>query len=141
MQKTAGIMYTVGKVLNIIGIVFASLFSVLLVVAIAQKDQVYQELINQGYTDFASPEELAAMLSGILIAIIIGLVLTILLLIFGNKAKKALGNGETAPHVIVLVFAVLSGEIFYLIGSILGIVLSSSKSNNQPQQEPPATQE
>lgn len=127
MQKAAGILYTVGKVFNIISIVVVSLL-ILFFIAVLIDPQAF-------YNDFASEygittiEEFAAFIGGLLIVLIVGLVFEILMLVFGNMGKKALGNGEVKPQILVLVFAILSEGIFYLIASILGLVLASSNKN------------
>lgn len=131
MQKAAGILYTVGKVFNIISIVVVS-FLILFSIAVLIDPQAF-------YNDFASNipseygittiEEFAAFTGGLLIVLIVDLVFEILMLVFGNMGKKALGNGEVKPQILVLVFAILSEGIFYLIASILGLVLASSNKN------------
>ena len=127
MQKTAGIFYTIGKVFNIIEIVFIVLMALVAAYGVANSEQLYQELINQGVTDIASAAELATLCTTLLVSMIVALVLSVLILVFGTKAKKALGNGDKKPQIIVLVFAILAGGIFYLIASIMGLVLACSK--------------
>lgn len=137
MQKTAGILYTVGKVLNIIEIVFMVLFTFVSFYGIANAQKIFEQMQSEGSlpAEITGPEAITAMFTTLLIAMIVALVFAIIMLIFGNKAKKALGNGEQKPQIIALVFAILSGGIFYLIASIMGLVLASKGAKTEPQTE------
>ena len=128
MQKAAGILYTVGKVFNIIGIVVMGILILGSVAMLADSQQYF----NQYAADLqvATLEEFTTLITGMLIGCIIALAIQIITLVFANKGKKALGNGEVKPQIIVLVFAILGESIFYLIASILGLVLASS--NKKP---------
>ena len=136
MENSTKLMYKIGKIFAIIEIVFGVLIEFVCFYGIAEKEKIFQELVNQGYTQFSSAEEVAALFIALAIGLIVALVLTILLIYFGNKATKAIGNGEMKPQVLVLVFSILAGQVFYFVGAILGMILASKKpTNQQPTQE------
>ena len=125
LTKASSVLYTVAKVFNIIEIVCVVLVSIISLAGIAMKDDVWARLDAETQSQLVNIDGMVAMLSGLLIACIIGLVIQIVILVFGKKGKAALGTTNTTPHVVVLVFAVLGGGIFYLLASIFGLVVSS----------------
>ena len=137
MQKAAGTLYTVAKVLNIIGIVFMALFALVSFYGISNAQKIFDQMQADGSLppEITSPEAISAVFTTLLIVMVVALVFSILLLVFGGKAKKALGNGESKYQIIVLVLSILGGGIFYLIASILGLVLANKKPTEQPEQQ------
>ncbi|MBO4572826.1 MAG: hypothetical protein J5762_03560 [Clostridia bacterium] len=124
MGSASKILYTVGKVVNIIEIVMTSLMLLLgLVVMIF------------GETVAANIEALSGMLTmasgtGFTIGGAVALVISIVTLVLANNATRALDNGvkENAPHIVMIVIGVL-GDIFYLLGGIFGLVAENTESS------------
>lgn len=124
MGSASKILYTVGKVVNIIEIVMTSLMLLLgLVVMIF------------GETVAANIEALSGMLTmasgtGFTIGGAVALVISIVTLVLANNATRALDNGvkENAPHIVMIVVGVL-GDIFYLLGGIFGLVAENTESS------------
>lgn len=52
------------------------------------------------------------------------LVLTILCIVFATRSIKEIeeGSKEAKPHIVMIVFGALCGDIFYLLGGIFGLV-------------------
>lgn len=123
MGNASKILYTVGKVVNIIEIVMTSLMLLLgLVVMIF------------GETVAANIEALSTMLTmasgtGFTIGGAVALVISIVTLVLANNATRALDNGikENAPHVVMIVIGAL-GDIFYLLGGIFGLVAENTEN-------------
>ena len=122
MKEASKIMYTIGKIFNIIGLVITSLTLVLPIILIAMPDEIYKQQKTIDGTKL-SVEQIQALGVGTLVAVIIGIVLLIVALCLASYAKRKLNNNtrEIAPHVIMIIVGVFA-SIFYLIGGILGLV-------------------
>ena len=130
MEKTAKLMYKIGKILAIIGVVFSVILTIVSVYGIAEAGNLLSQ-IQETYPEITTVEQVVALFATLAVVMGIGLILEILMIIFGNKASAALGNGEQKPQVIALVLAILSGQVFYFIGGILGLVLANKKQTPQ----------
>ena len=125
LTKASSVLYTVAKVFNIIEIVFVALIGVVCLYGMTQQDTLWSQLDAQTQAELGSPEAMVALLSGMLIAMVIALVLQIIILVFGKKAKAALGTNNSTPHIVVLVLAIIGGGIFYLLASIFGLIVAN----------------
>ena len=123
MKQASSIMYTIGKVFNIIGIVVCGLLLILPIVMMAMPEEIYNQ---QRASDFnrLTVDQIKVLGVGVLIGLIIALIVEIVILVLAIYAKKKLNNNtkETAPHIIMIIIGALGGSIFYLIGGILGLV-------------------
>ena len=124
MGNASKILYTVGKVVNIIEIVMTSLMLLLGLVVM-----IFGETIT------ANIEALSGMMTmlsgtGFTIGGAFALVLSIVTLVLANNATRALDNGikENAPHIVMIVIGVL-GDIFYLLGGIFGLVAENTENS------------
>lgn len=122
MKNASRVLYTVGKVINIIEIVCAVLMIALGAVAIAMPEKIAAESAAQGISKYDSPAEVKAAGMTILITAIVLLVVSVIIFALAKKATKSLKNGatDTTPHVIMLVIG-LFGDIFYFLGGFFGI--------------------
>ena len=127
MGKASKVLYTIGKVFNIIEIVF---LVVLLVggIIINASPEMLVESMPEAYE---TVEMAKAASVGLIVAAIIGLIVSIVVLIFAIRAKKAVDDGKKnlAPHIIMVVIGVISGDMFYLLGGIFGIIAESNSEN------------
>ena len=121
MKEASSIMYTIGRIFNIIGIVLTSLLLILPIIMMAMPEELYnqQKAVD---TNKLSVEQIKALGVGLLIGLIISIIVLIVVLCLANYASKKLKNNEkdTAPHVIMIIIGVF-GSLFYLIGGILGL--------------------
>ena len=123
MGNASKILYTVGKVVNIIEIVMTSLM-LLLGVAV----MIFGEAIAVNFQAVASFLNMATG-TGFTIGGAVALVLSIVTLVLANNATRALENGvtENAPHIVMIVVGVF-GDIFYLLGGIFGLVAENTEN-------------
>ena len=132
MKNAARILYKIGKVFSIISLIASVLMIILAVAGIAMKEDLFQSLVNQGNTDITSVEQLLTLLIGMIVVFAISVVIEAVRLNFVGKAINALGTDEKVPHIVLLVLGVINTGIFYIIASIMGLVLASKTSNPTP---------
>lgn len=132
MKNASKIMYTIGKVINVIEIVFAVLFILLSVLIISQPNAIAEEAIKQGATALDTPQKAQSCGIVMLVGAIIALIVSIVIFILATRAVKRLKENDkgTTPHVIMLVIGVF-GDIFYFLGGLFGIL----SVNERPTQE------
>jgi len=122
MSNASKIMYTIGKVINVIEIIATALALLFGVLVLIFGESVIPDMTMLG--------ELTAMTAGTGLTVggVIALVLSVVTLILANNATRALENGraDNAPHIIMIVIGVL-GDVFYLLGGIFGIVAENSR--------------
>ena len=125
MKSAAKILYTIGKVINIIGIVACA---ILVAAGIAVSALGAQAIETNGVE--LTAEQIAVLGVGLIVAGVISLIIEIVVLVFASKAIKAVGDGakSNAPHIIMIVIGVIGSDIFYLLGGIFGLV-SESQDN------------
>ena len=133
MKNASKVLYTVGKVFNIIGIVATALAVVFSLFMIFDNVNLYNTLVEDGLTDV--PNALALKHVGIVVlfALIISLAYEITALVLVTKAQKMVKANEhsNTPHIIMIVLGAL-GSLCYLIGGIFGLI---SLTTSAPQQQ------
>lgn len=131
MKSASKIMYTIGKVMNIISIVFLSMFLILAVFSTI----FYQDIYNNMGVKFPSnwtANSFKATSIAMIVVFSIALVVSIVILVLAIRSSKALENDDAnvTPHIIMVVIGAF-GEIFYLLGGIFGLVEASEKARKQ----------
>lgn len=124
MKNASKVMYLIGKIINIIEIVVASLLLASAIFVIGAPDQFVGKVDK-----ITTAEEAKAMGIALLVIAIIILTISIVILVLASKAKKALDNGATdnKPHIIMIVIGVLGGDIFYLLGGVFGVIAENKQ--------------
>ena len=130
MKTASKVMYTIGRIFNIIALIIALLILILGIVCAASPN--FQEKLIESSDDVA--DLTAAKAYGITL-IIIGAVMIVIysvLCALASHASKALNNTkkENAPHIIMIIIGIF-GDIFYLLGGIFGLVAESENSNKE----------
>ena len=140
MKSASKVMYTIGRVFNIIAIVLFAILLIFGIVFAATPDKIVE--LSE---DFAEAD--AARAYGVTLIIVAAIFLIIYSVICGlaGHARKALNNGRTdkAPHIIMIIVGVF-GDIFYLLGGIFGLVAEreeASARDDAPVEEAPAAEE
>lgn len=128
MKNAARILYKIGKVFSIISLIASVLMIILAVAGIAMKEDLFQSLVDQGNTDITSVEQLLTLLIGMIVVFAISVVIEAVRLNFVGKAINALGTDEKVPHIVLLVLGVINTGIFYIIASIMGLVLAAQNN-------------
>lgn len=128
MKTTSKIFYTIGKIFNIIGIVVTALCLIGGIVVLALAPQISANVDGE-YSTLA----IRTLGIGLIIGCAIGLAIEIVVLCVAIYASKALDNGkrDNVPHITIIVIGVISGDIFYLIAGICGLI----EENTQPKVE------
>ncbi len=125
MKNASQIMYKIGKIINIIVIPLSALLVIIGIVG------VVLSAIGGAVTEDASFAAFAAA-SGAYIGMgIFLLVFSIVSLIICSKkwANIEAGSDEVADRVFLIVFGVLSDNIFYILCGIFSLVARSQESN------------
>ena len=120
MGKASKIMYTIGRIFNIVGIVISAIVLLLGMIF----------TIIGGVENAADDNTAALLASGLsmLVSGIICLAIEIVVFVLASKASKALENNttENKPHIIMIVVGAVGSDIFYLLGGIFGLVAENS---------------
>ena len=124
MKKASQILYTIGKVFNVIEIVGLALMTLLGILVMAFPEQAFVSNMVEN-VNFMRGSGMGMLWSGI-----IGLIISSVVLYFANRATKSLENNvtENSPHIIMIIVGFF-GVIFYLVGGILGIIAENSENH------------
>ena len=123
MKNASKILYTVGKVVNVIEIVLTSLALVFGVLVLIFGRQIIPDIpMIIDITAIATG-------TGFTVGGVVALIISIVTLVLANNATRALENGtvDNAPHIVMIVIGVF-GDIFYLLGGIFGIVSENTEN-------------
>ena len=122
MKDASRILYTIGKIFNIIGLV-VSLLCLILPIMILANSQLFFDQQKASAGNRMTLAQIQVLGVILLVVLIIGIVFEIVALLLAIHASKKLNNNtkEVAPHVIMIIVGILC-SIFYLIGGILGLV-------------------
>ena len=128
MKSTSKILYRIGQVFNIISILLLAFFIFAFAYGMANSESVYEEIAKQGSVEYTVDEFHKFCTVG-LITVIIAAVIDIVVFIIAHKAIKALDKPgvQLGYHVTMIVIGILGGDLFYLIGAIVGLVAESSQ--------------
>ena len=115
MGKASKIMYTIGRIFNIVELVCCALMIIAGVILTA--------LSAGGTIDEAQVEALGSGI-GLLVAGVVSFIIVLVVYFLATKAQKTIGNGTTekGPHIMMIVVGAISGDLFYLLGGIFGII-------------------
>ena len=121
MKLAAKIMYIIGRISNIIYLVFAICMLVIGIISAAggalgavadaeQEAEAYLAAIGGGV--------------GLITAGVIFFVISLVVLILSKKGINALNNNttENAPHIVMIVIGAIGQNIFYILGGIFALV-------------------
>jgi len=122
MKDASRILYTIGKIFNIIGLV-VSLLCLILPIMILANSQLFFDQQKASAGNRMTLAQIQVLGVILLVVLIIGIVFETVALLLAIHASKKLNNNtkEVAPHVIMIIVGILC-SIFYLIGGILGLV-------------------
>ncbi len=115
MRNASKTMYRIGRVFSFILLGIAAIVAILFTVFMI--------------VDLASDKGLHYL--GNLISTLIWLAFIIVVIVLATNAIKNTeeDNKNPGPHIIMIVFGALSGDVFYLLGGIFGIIANSQENN------------
>ena len=122
MGKATRMLYTVGKVFNIIEIILSVLGLTAGILAVVFNNDIGERLLTAGLDMIDPVNTLSVTGWGLILSSAVMLLVSAIVLALANNAYNAVTNGrvDITPHVVMIVVGVF-GNIFYLIGGVLGI--------------------
>lgn len=116
MRNASKTMYKIGRIFNFVLLGLAALliviYTILMIVHLANNEGLWY--------------------LGTIIGLTIWLAIIIVTIIFATRAIKAIDEDEknNAPHITMIVFGAISGDVFYLLGGIFGLIAISQETEN-----------
>ena len=123
MKSASKLLYAIGFVFNIIGLVIIALFITLCGVALGSAEIVAKVAEESQH----SVELTQQVLLTFVIVLSVVFVIHFIILFMVANAKKHLDNktGKVSPHLVLLLLGILDCNLFYLLGGIFGMVAAS----------------
>lgn len=123
MKTASKVMYTIGRIFNILAIIACVILIVVGIVAMVMPGK-----LAESSDDITTADEAKAMGMSILIAGAVLFAVYTVICVLAGHARKALNNNKTenAPHIIMIIVGIF-GDIFYLLGGIFGLVGEHTK--------------
>lgn len=113
MKRASTIFYRLGQVFSII---FAIIYSCFLIGGVI--------MTIMGGTNKATP----ILIVGIVVTLVFLFLLAmdIVLIVLAGKAVKSMKEdaGKLSPHILLVIFGLLSMDYFYVIGGVLGFIVA-----------------
>ena len=118
MSSASKIMYTIGRIFNIIAIVVTIIIVIIGIVGLAAPDKLAGASEDLPDANAARAYGLVCLITGAILLVVYSIVCAI-----AGYARRALNNGkkDKAPHILMIIIGVF-GDIFYLLGGIFGLV-------------------
>ena len=120
MKVASKIMYTIGKVINIIEIILHMIIITAGILIINLAEKIFE---SQSNPNKYSVDEIRNVGTLLLVIGIVFLIVAIVILVLASIAQSKLDNNkkDNAPHIVMIVIGVF-GDIFYLLGGVFGLV-------------------
>ncbi len=120
MKVASKIMYTIGKVINIIEIILHMIIITAGILIINLAEKIFE---SQSNPNKYSVDEIRNAGTLLLVIGIVFLIVAIVILVLASIAQSKLDNNkkDNAPHIVMIVIGVF-GDIFYLLGGVFGLV-------------------
>ena len=125
MRNSSQIMYKIGRIFSFILVGLYALLAILntiwLIVHIV---------------DGASAAGITSDVLGIVFALI-WIALTIVCIVLATKAIKDMQEDakNNQPHIIMIVFGAICGDVFYVLGGIFGLIANNQEKNEEQPKE------
>ena len=121
MRNASQVMYKIGRIFSF---VLLALFAVLFV--------VYSILLVVHNIQDAGAAVIGSDI-GTMIWALIWTGLVIVLIILATRAIKTMQEDSkaNAPHIVMIVFGAITGDIFYLLGGIFGLIAIGQENGSQ----------
>ncbi len=123
MKTASKVMYTIGRIFNILAIIACVILIVVGIIAMVMPGK-----LAESSDDITTADEEKAMCMTILITGAFLFVVYVVICALAGHARKALNNNKTenAPHIIMIIVGIF-GDIFYLLGGIFGLIGEHTK--------------
>ena len=119
MKVATRVMYTIGKIFSIIELIGFVLLTVLGILYIVLAPTLAEQL--EQYADAATV--MAAGISMIVYGLIFTVIVILTIALVNNAHRKIkAGDRRKFPHILVMVMGFVSGDIFYFLGGLFGLI-------------------
>lgn len=130
MKTATKAMYVIGLIINIV-VALGCLVATLIYGISMGNNEVLEEIYNAAepgtYESVAAVKALFTTVFVVFLILLIIKLITIWVGIMGIKKANDEKGGQVGFHVAALILGMLSGEIFYILGGIFGLVNEGKK--------------
>ena len=128
MKNTSKLLYAIGFIINLLGVVITTTVVILLSVVISDPAKVAVIATDSNRTVAFVSDVLTALLIIFAAGLFIQIVVAILTIIARHNLVKK--TGVMAPHIILLILGILSFNLLYLLGGIFAMVAASNEDDD-----------
>ena len=128
MKNTSKLLYAIGFIINLLGVVITTTVVILLSVVISDPAKVAVIATDSNRTVAFVNDVLVALLIIFAVGLFIQIVVAILTIIARHNLVKK--TGVMAPHIILLILGILSFNLLYLLGGIFAMVAASNEDDD-----------
>lgn len=119
MKTATRVMYTIGKIFSIIELIGFLLMVVGGIIMIVAAPAIAEQSEQYADATAAIAAGTSLIVFGLIYAVIV--ILTIALVNNAHRKIKA-GDRRKFPHILVMVMGFVSGDIFYFLGGLFGLI-------------------
>jgi hypothetical protein len=128
MKNTSKLLYAIGFIINLLGVVITTTAVILLSVVISDPAKVAVIATDSNRTVAFVSDVLNALLIIFAIGLFIQIVVATLTIVARHNLVKK--TGVMAPHIILLILGILSFNLLYLLGGIFAMVAASNEDDD-----------
>ena len=136
MKKASSVMYLLGRIFEILEIIFSAFGAFIGFVAAQNSELVYQKIVESGAnTDITSAAQVKEVGIGMIISCAIAIVLGVVVLTLLARAKFAVEESKPAKklHISLIVLGVFT-NLFILLGGAFALGAGEVAQAQQPEQ-------
>ena len=119
MKNASATMYKIGRIFTFVLLGIAALLVL-----------IYSILMIVGIVNGNFPAYLSNVIGN---SIWLGIIIVVLIVAANSIRAIEEGTKETTPHILMIVFGAISGNVFYVLGGIFGLVALGQENNGQAQ--------
>ena len=138
MKKASKIMYLLGKIFTIIGLVGDALGIAFGGISIAHNEEIFQKLVESGTQgDIQNAAQVKELGLTIIVACIFSIILAVVILALIENARKAVYENRPAKklHIWLIVLGALNSLFILLGGAFALAALSEEQPNAEPEKK------
>ena len=123
MKSASKGLYIVGRIFNIVAMVFLFLLGVLGVIFLVLKADIAAQAAADNIAAFNDEKKVEIFGVFVLVTAIVYLIVQLVVYILATRANKKLNEGskDATPHIIMLIIGIF-GDIFYFLGGFFGLI-------------------
>ena len=126
MKQAARTLNIIANVFNVIALILVGILIIIVAVGKNLPDEEIAKLAAEANTTIENYRALLTVSLVILIVVAIILIVSIILALVANRSITR-GDNNLAPHIILLVVGVISGNLFYILSGAFGIASVDKK--------------